>query len=103
MGLAMSELQDWMKLNAELFKEQKWTPDEIFDMAVWGNGFDKDAVYKELSHFRDALNGTCFDNRAEFYVWHETLTIEMLYNPFSLRERWDEVMDYQNEGIEFKQ
>lgn len=57
------EFRDWIKRNRQHFIEGEYTPGEI-GMLARLVGFDPMLIYRELSSFNDAINGTCFENRA---------------------------------------
>lgn len=57
------EFRDWMKKNRDHFKEGDYSAEEVGYFAGM-NGFDPVLIYRELSHFQDALNGSYIDNRA---------------------------------------
>ena len=101
MNNELDEMKAWLKLNREHFLAMGYCPDEVAYFAHM-NGFSPKMVSEVLSHFQDAIQGSNFDNKAKMWLNCETSAIERLSNPFSLRERWFELQQYEN-GKEFKE
>lgn len=87
------EVRQWAKENRLTL--QKYETSEMFLMAKaclpW---IDDKVIYRVLSHFRDALQGSDINNRAYFKTWLLDETVQSL-KPFNLREQWQELADYQ--------
>lgn len=102
-------VRSWVKLNATTFREQAWTALEAAHLAI-ELGFDVMAVRSVMGHWKDALAGTHFENRAAMNDYRlecamedfSRLRDELTNDPaLDLAPRWKEVNAYQYEGVEF--
>lgn len=95
-----AELLAWIRNKRLYFVQREYTAAEVADAAI-RDTFDPDLVYRVLSNFRDALEGTSIDHRAEFVVERLEMTLHMLAVPVDLFDSWEALGDYLQDGKEF--
>lgn len=102
---AERELREWLKRNEERLKDE--SPAEVAYLAIFC-GFDKDVVYSVVSSDQPRQRGQHPDSRAaqEAYRFESALEeVDRLKktDPFDLKDHWKEIIEYSQEGIEFKE
>lgn len=94
------EFRSWLKLNRQHFRDGNYNREEVTELALIA-GFSRLTIYKELSHFQDALQGSSFDNRAKFHIDHESTAIEMLRGKIDLKDQWRALYDKTERGHDY--
>lgn len=103
------KVRDWVYKNREMFIEQDWTAVEVGELARFVDVADIMAIHSVLTHFRDALYGGHFQNRAAMKEWdferavHDFQVLEAKQKPKSpTRPLWEDLA-HEFEGVDIAQ
>lgn len=97
--LTVSDFKAWLK-RCKQFRTGGYTPDEIHYLARLAE-FPEDVIYSVLTHFRDALEGSDVNNRANLQVALETKVIETLSGKVDLSDQWFSLFCKESFGEDF--
>ena len=95
------EFKAWIKKNGRHLISAGFEVPEIAAMAIHNCHFNPNHVYKILSHFNDAVQGSNIDNRVKMQTDVFEYTIDKMNGKIFLDEYWDELVKKQTEGRDF--
>lgn len=88
----------WLKRNRDILKDS--SPDEIASLAHFCY-FKMSVVTSVLSHFKDAMQGSNFDNRSKMHINCEVLAIERHQGKISLKPQWFDLYKKIEYGLDY--
>jgi len=94
------DFKRWLKSNRSALANR--TPDEVALLARLV-GFDVLIICEILSHFKDALQGSSFENKSKMQAEIYTYTIELMSGKVFLDDQWRAVRDKQNFDVDFEE
>ncbi len=98
------ELRDWLKKCKDILAGRDAT--EVCRWAIFA-GFDASVVYRVLSDFRHAMEGSSVDNCSALHVWSFEMTVEQVQKmrvalekvpELDLSEKWRRHVAYSVTG-----
>lgn len=92
------EFRVWIKRHGRGLVRMGFDVQEIAFLAIHDCHFHPYYVYKILSHFEDAIQGSSFDNKMKMHFEHYQHTIDEMNGKIFLDDHWRDLVKKTSQG-----